>query len=206
MNYNDQILENKAFKFAKQLMYNIAIGIVIILAFCLLFVYAFHYRPYKVLTGSMHPSIKVGDLVVVHKADEYKVGDVLKFDRTETKNFPTVHRLIAIKGDTYVCHGDNVGYHLNFENKEDWSWEDEAKAAEGKTLAELKEIGGPDYQDMTIDQIEGKVVTTVANYGTYIDFIAEHKMLFIAIVVGLWCISSVVQNEIEMRNARRLEY
>lgn len=205
MNYNDDILENKAFKFAKQLMYNIAIGIVIILAFCLLFVYAFHYKPYKVLTGSMYPSIKVGDMVVVHSAKEYKVGDVLKFDITESETLPTVHRLIAIKGDTYVCHGDNVGYQYGA-GQENWTWQQEAEIASTKTLEELRSEASGLYQFMTIDKIEGKVVTTIANYGTYVDFIANHKMLFIAIVVGLWCISAVAQNEIEMRNARRLEY
>lgn len=205
MNYNDQILENKAFKFAKQLMYNIAIGIVIILAFCLLFVYAFHYRPYKVLTASMHPAMKVGDMVVVHSAKEYKVGDVLKFDQSGTGNLPTVHRIIAIKDGTYVCHGDNVAFQYQGEN-ETWTWKQEAAVAEGKTLAQLREEDKALYQYVTPNQVEGKVVTTIANYGTYVDFISQHKMLFITIVVGLWCISFVAQNEIEMRNARRLEY
>lgn len=203
MNYNDQILENKAFKFVKQLFYNIAISVVIVLAVCLLFVYAFHYMPYKVLTASMYPSIKVGDMVVVHKADEYKVGDVLKFDQSGNDGLPTVHRIIAIKEGIYVCHGDNVAYQYKGTN-ENWGWKDEAKVAEGKTLAELKREGSALYQYVKPDQIEGKVVTVAAHYGDYVDFISAHKMLFITIILGLWCFTYVVQTELEIKRARRL--
>lgn len=199
MNYNDQILENKAFKFVKQLFYNIAIGIVIILAVCLLFVYAFHYRPYKVLSGSMHPSIKVGDMVVVHKANEYKVGDVIKFDQTESATLPTVHRLIAVKDNVYVCHGDNVVY--SHSANEDWK--EEAEAIKDMTLTEIKN-SSHDYQYVEASQIEGKVVVVAANYGDYIDFISAHKMLFITIILGLWCFTYVVQTELEIKRARRL--
>ncbi len=205
MNYNDQILENKAFKFAKQLIYNLAIGIVIILAVCLIFVYAFQFRPYKVLTGSMEPEIKVGDMVVVHSAKEYKVGDVLKFDQTSSGNLPTVHRLIAIKDDVYICHGDNVGF--QYGSAEDgWTWQQEADAIKDKSLEQVRTEASALYQYVSANQIEGKVVTNIANYGTYVDFIAEHKMLFITIILGLWCFTYVAQNEIEMRNAKRLVY
>lgn len=199
MNYNDQILENKAFKFVKQLFYNIAISVVIVLAVCLLFVYAFHYMPYKVLTGSMYPSIKVGDMVVVHKSNEYKVGDVLKFDQTETAQLPTVHRLVAIKDGKYICHGDNVDY--SFSTNE--SWKEEADALSNMTLAEIQS-GSHNYQYVDAEDIEGKVVTTLANYGTYLDFIAQHKILFITIILGLWCFTYVVQTELEIKRARRL--
>lgn len=202
MNYNDQILDNKAFKFAKQLIYNLAISICIILAVCLVFVYGFHYRPYNVITGSMEPVINVGDMVIVHSAKEYKVGDVLKFDEHDGQ-LPTVHRIIAIKDGVYVCHGDNTNYSLN-DGNENWTWQQEAEIAATKTLEELR---GGNYQFVDTrdgDTVEGKVVAVVANYGTYINFISEHKVLFITIVLGLWCFTYVVQNEIEIRKARRL--
>lgn len=202
MNYNDEILENKAFKFTKQLIHNIAISFVIILAVCLVLVYAFRFRPYKVLTGSMEPSIKTGDMVVVHTAEEYKVGDILKFDQTGTGGLPTVHRLIGIKDGIYICHGDNVGY--QYSSNEDW--QEEAKAIEDKTLAQVRSEATALYQYVEAGQIEGKVVTVAANYGTYIDFISAHKVLFITIILGIWCFTYIVQNEIEMRNTRRLEY
>lgn len=200
MNYNDGILENKAFKFVKQLLYNIAVSICIILAFCLFFVYVFHYRAYDVLSGSMMPAIRKHDLVVVHKANEYKVGDVIKFDQTETESLPTVHRVIAIKDGVYVCHGDAVAFTTNSAGGK--NWRDVAESIKDMSLDQIKEeISNNQY--VTINQIEGKVVGTLANYGVYINFIGEHKVLFITMIVGLWCITMVFQNEIEMTKARR---
>ena len=203
MNYNDQILENKAFKFAKQLIYNLAIGIVIILAVCLIFAYGLQYRAYNVITPSMSPVIKVGDLVVVHSAKEYKVGDVLKFDQHDGK-LPTVHRIIAIKDGVYVCHGDNNQY--QFGGSSNWTWQQEADVMKDKSLEEIDEVLNQKVDIRNGDTIEGKVVTTIDNWGTYINFIAEHKMLFITIILGLWCFTYVAQNELEMRNAKRLVY
>lgn len=203
MNYNDQILENKAFKFAKQLIYNLAIGIVIILAVCLIFVYAFHFRPYIVLSDSMYPIYKqYVTVVIVHPEKEYKVGDVPKFRMGS--DTPVVHRIIAIKGDTYVCHGDAVrDDHVYTDDK---TWQDIAELANNMSLEEIQNGAIPNCQFIKLDQIEGKVVTTIDNWGTYINFIAEHKILFITIILGLWCFTYVAQNEIEMRNAKRLVY
>ncbi len=198
MNYYDGILENKAFKFVKQLLYNIAVSICIILAFCLLFVYGFKFKPYNVLTGSMEPAIGVDDLVIVHSSKEYKVGDVLKFDQTGDNKLPTVHRLIGIKEGYYICHGDNTNYSYSV-NKD---WHEEADAIKDMSYEELR-AGSNNYQYVTANQIEGKVVGTLTNYGKYIDFIGKHKVLFITMIVGLWCITMVFQNEIEMSKARR---
>lgn len=203
MNYNDQILENKTFKFVKQLIFNLALSVCIVLAVCLVFAYAFNYRAYNVLTGSMEPSIQIGDLVVVHKADEYKVGDVLKFDQTETSTLPTVHRIIAIKDGTYVCHGDNVQYIYSLENQ---SQEEESQIASTKDLATLRTEGSGIYQFVTIDQVEGKVVATLSNYGSYVTFISNHKVLFITIILGIWCFTYTISNEIEIKQAHRMEY
>ncbi len=203
MNYNDQILENKAFKFVKQLFYNIAISVVIVLAVCLLFVYAFHYMPYKVLTPSMYPVIKVGDMVVVHKADEYKVGDVLKFDQHDGK-LPTVHRIIGIIDGVYICHGDNNQYQFYNGNPQDWTWQQEAEIVKGKSLSEIDRTLNQLVSTANGDTIEGKVVITAAHYGDYVDFISAHKMLFITIILGLWCFTYVVQTELEIKRARRL--
>ncbi len=203
MNYNDQILDNKAFKFAKQLIYNLAISICIILAVCLVFVYGFHYRPYNVVSPSMTPEIGVGDMVIVHSKKEYKVGDVLKFDEHDGK-LPTVHRIIAIRDGVYICHGDAV--HDERVYTDDKTWQDMVELAKDMTYEEIKEnIPNCQYIDERDgDTVEGIVVAVVANYGTYINFISEHKVLFITIVLGLWCFTYVVQNEIEIRKARRL--
>ncbi len=46
MNYNDQILENKSFNFFKQLMYNLALSICIMLVGVLILVYGFKFALY----------------------------------------------------------------------------------------------------------------------------------------------------------------
>lgn len=206
MNYNDQILENKAFNFFKQLMYNIALAICIMLVGVLIAVYVFKYNLYKVQSPSEAPHLNVGDVVVVKAQDEYKVGDLIKFDEA---NYPTTHRLIGImkQGNTtyYICHGDNVD-NLDGTEKTESDWKDDAKFIQNliDQNVSITEIQSYNVQTPTEKEVEGKVVATMRGYGTYIEFIKEHYMLFISLVAGIWCISSVVQNEIDMKKSRRL--
>lgn len=209
MNYNDQILENKPFNFFKQLMYNIALAICIMLVGVLILVYGFKFGLYEVLTGSEEPYLPTGCMVVVKPQDDYKVGDIIKFDMTG--NLPTTHRLIAIleeNGTTYyICHGDNVnnldGTDSNQTNDDDKILVDEM-IENGATIAEINQKFGVLIQTPTKKHIEGKVVGHIDNYGTYFQFIKGHYMLLVALVAGIWCISSVVQNEIDMKKCRRL--
>lgn len=190
MNYSDEILENKAFNFFKLLMYNIVLAICIILVVCLVLVYGFKFRPYEVLSDSMAPTFTTGDLVVVKAQDEYKVGDVLKFDY---QGIPTTHRLLEIREvdntSYYLCHGDNVN-DLTTEDVNAMTWEEI--------------VDDTSVQRIKIDQIEGKVVTSFNNWGTYFNFIGDHKLLLIAIILSIWCVSATVQNEIDYKKDRRL--
>lgn len=71
----------------------------------------FGISPLTVLTNSMHPFIKAGDLVFIKKVDpaEVKENDVITFKKTTTK-FIT-HRVISIKKQDghigFVTKGDN---------------------------------------------------------------------------------------------------
>lgn len=58
-----------------------------------------------VATGSMSGTIEEGDLIVVRKADEYKVGDVVTF-LIDGDKIPTTHRIIRISGDKFYTKGD----------------------------------------------------------------------------------------------------
>ena len=205
MIYKDGLFENKAFTFFKQLMYNIATSICIILLVVLIMVFGFKYRLYEVLSDSQVPTYKTGDLVVVKGQSDYHVGDIIKYD---LKGTPTTHRCIAIVKDSagttyYVCHGDNV---QSMPDAEDDSWQANAKALEGKSY---EEIANDSYiyalvQMPKKENIEGKVVAYVANYGTYFKFVKSHSALLIALGLGVWCISMCYQNEMEMKKARRL--
>ena len=209
MYYSDEILENKSFNFFKQLMYNIVVAICIILAVCLILVYGFKFRPYEVLSNSQAPYFTVGDMVIVKGQDSYEVGDIIKFDHN---GVPTTHRLIAIKeyqGTTYyICHGDNV-QNTDGSYDHDYQWEIDRLA--DMTYEEI--LNGTDENDtklvinvqiVTEADIEGKVVASLNNWGSYFSFINAHKLLIIAIIVSVWCVSATVQNELDIRRTRRL--
>ena len=209
MNYNDQILENKAFNFFKQVMYNIALAICIVLVGVLIMVYGFKIRLYEVLSDSQAPQFVKGDMVLVKAQNEYKVGDIIKFDNN---GFPVTHRLIAIANrggvDYYICHGDNVQSADPNNGAETAAWQHDAAYVQSliddnKTIEEIGTTA-QNLQIVKLNQIEGTVITHFNNYGTYIQFIKTHYMLLIALVAGIWCISSTVQNEIDIKRCRRL--
>lgn len=209
MNYNDQILDNKPFNFFKQLMYNIALSICIMLVGVLILVWGFKFRLYEVLSDSQAPYFVKGDMVIVKEQKDYKVGDIIKFNNN---GLPVTHRLIAIltEGgkDYYICHGDNV-QNADGSYTDESGWHDDRDFVnglwnEGKTLAQIQSVCGATIQVMTSDKIEGEVIAHIDNYGTYFKFIQDHWGLLVALVAGIWCISSTVQNEIDMKKCGRL--
>lgn len=210
MNYSDQILENKAFNLFKQLMYNLAVSICIMLLGVLVLVYGFKFKLYNVESDSQAPYFYQWDMVVVKAQQKYEVGEILKFDHD---GLPAAHRLIYISKPAddgkvyYVFHGDAVN---DLDGSEvDYKWEDDYEYVKNKVEVDGVKVYELDDKDVTIqchtiEDIEGKVVGHVSNYGGYFTFIKEHYMLFIALVAGIWCISSVVQNELEMKRSLRL--
>lgn len=64
----------------------------------------FGYYFYRVLSGSMEPSIEIGDYVLVKEDDDLVVGDVITYK--VDNNFIT-HRIVDITSDTIVTKGDN---------------------------------------------------------------------------------------------------
>lgn len=55
-----------------------------------------------VMSGSMSPTLEVGDLVVVQEKDDYEVGDVVVY---QSGSKLIVHRIIARAGDQVVTQG-----------------------------------------------------------------------------------------------------
>lgn len=69
------------------------------------------YSPLIVLTDSMYPNIKSGDLIIVHeaKASEIRVNDVISFFDPESDSGSSVvtHRVVAILADgSFTTKGD----------------------------------------------------------------------------------------------------
>lgn len=58
-----------------------------------------------VVSGSMAPTIKVNDVVLVRKAQAstYQKGDIVTY---KSESFPVTHRIQSIKGDTVITKGD----------------------------------------------------------------------------------------------------
>ena len=63
----------------------------------------FGYGCAVVLSGSMEPNLMIDDLIFVKEQDTYQVDDIVVF---QDEGSLTVHRLIAIDGETAVTKGD----------------------------------------------------------------------------------------------------
>ena len=208
MNYNDSILENKEFAFFKQLIYNIALSVCVLLLLAIILVYGFNFKLYHVMSDSESPIFTKGDMVVVKKQDKYEIGDIVQFKYA--LDDPVAHRLIGIKADAngvnhYIFHGDAVGSANPINSGKTAHWKDDAAYVANLTLEDVKDGKAWNCQVTTEKEIWGEVVCWFENYGNYFNFIKSHKLLIITIVVGIWSINGVIQNELEMRKSRRLE-
>ena len=215
MNYNDQILENKPFNFTKQLIFNIALSICIMLAIWLVVGYTCGYGNYNVLSRSEQPYLMKGDLAIIQKTNKFEVGDLLHFKMIE--KIPgiigdtAVHRLIRIveyNGETYyICHGDNDTYEVegSYHKPNSGGYQDDIDYINTLSVQEiwnrsdLNNIQRVHHKDAL-----GKVVMSVSGLGDYFSFVEDNTALFITMVIGVWCVSSVIQTTIDINKTRRL--
>ena len=58
-----------------------------------------------VTTGSMSGTIEDGDMIVVKKSDEYKIGDIITF-LPAGDSIPTTHRIIRVNDGKFYTKGD----------------------------------------------------------------------------------------------------
>lgn len=63
----------------------------------------FNYYIFNVTSGSMEESIHVGDYIIVKKANDFKVNDIVTYQKD---NYFITHRIIEIDGDKVVTKGD----------------------------------------------------------------------------------------------------
>lgn len=63
----------------------------------------FGYGMSVVLSGSMEPTLSVGDLLVVRAQRSYEVGDMVVYQSGRT---PVVHRIVSAEDDTFTTRGD----------------------------------------------------------------------------------------------------
>ncbi|MEU1287112.1 signal peptidase I [Kitasatospora sp. NPDC005856] len=83
----------------------LALGLVLMVGgFALI---AIDYRPYKIPTASMHPTLRAGDTVLARKADGGDIGrgDVVVFRDQAWGSELMVKRVVAVGGDTVATTG-----------------------------------------------------------------------------------------------------
>lgn len=56
-----------------------------------------------VLSGSMEPTLSVGDLLIIQERESYNTGDIVVYQSGST---PVVHRIVAISDGTVITRGD----------------------------------------------------------------------------------------------------
>lgn len=58
-----------------------------------------------VVTGSMEPTIKSGEMIIIKELDEYNIDDIITY--REDKNFLVTHRIVNKYENKYETKGDN---------------------------------------------------------------------------------------------------
>jgi len=96
-----------------KIIYYIFIAFIVVIALLLVisvFPITGNYKIMIVQSGSMAPAIKMGSIVVVKPADDYKIGDVITFGPYTRTKAPTSHRIYDIKVTegqaVYITKGD----------------------------------------------------------------------------------------------------
>ena len=139
-----------------KLVYYIFVAFIAIIAILLIvsvFPITGNYKLMIVQSGSMTPAIKIGSIVVVKPAEDYKIGDIITFGSYTRTKAPTTHRIYEIKvqgGEpSYITKGDANN--------------------------------APDQREITKRDILGKVLFSVPYFGYVVDF--SKKPLGFALII-----------------------
>ena len=64
------------------------------------------FRAYVIMTDSMNPTLKNGDIVIVHKDSKIEAGNIVTYKKQETSETIT-HRISRTTKDGYITKGDS---------------------------------------------------------------------------------------------------
>ena len=96
-------------KIAYKVLISICILLVIINILSYFNISFFDFRIFKIASGSMEPYLKVNDIIIIKKSNNYKVNDVVTYKLD--KEYIT-HRIVEIDDEKIITKGD-------FNNTED---------------------------------------------------------------------------------------
>ena len=88
------------------------------------------YSILVVLTGSMEPTIKAGEMILIKEKDEYQVGDIVTY--IDEDAYFITHRITQINGNECITRGDN-------NNLEDFGFD--IKSIQGSVVYHSKILG-----------------------------------------------------------------
>lgn len=141
----------------------------------------FGYKSFIIISGSMEPTIMTGDAIFVKEVpeSEIKVNDIISFKEKDGENI-TTHRIIEIKEEDGIKKYKTKGDNNN---------------AEDKNLT-------------TYNQIEGKYLFKINNFGT-ISNILQNKIFLIILsilIIFIYWYSKRLKDKKQIRRQKRLEY
>lgn len=85
------------------LFYILVILILIIKLLNILHISFFGYQMFTVVSGSMQPTIKVGDIILIKKQDNYFVNDIVTYKNDDDY---ITHRIVGVNELNVVTKGD----------------------------------------------------------------------------------------------------
>jgi len=99
----------KIFKIGYYILIGVIVAVALLLIVSVLPITG-NYKVMTVISGSMEPKIKMGSVVVVKPAADYKIGDIITFGPYSKTKSPTTHRIYDIKVEggqpVYITKGD----------------------------------------------------------------------------------------------------
>lgn len=169
MNYHSNIKSSPEFALAKNITYNLVLSIFLTLIIAVLSIHIFGLRLDIVLSDSMSPTFYKDDIVIVKEFKDYKIGDIVEFDRGVSK--PVTHRIVkkdVVNGvSIYTTQGD----------------------ANDK----------PEEYTITNDVINGKVIAIIEDGNHIYEYFKKNYFLLIDLLLGVWALTSTLNGELEMR-------
>lgn len=140
----------------------------------------FGYKSFVIMSGSMEPTIKKGDAILVKEVpeEEIRINDIISFTIQNKTN--VTHRVIGIAEENgkrkYTTKGDNN----NTEDKE----------------------------RITYEQIDGKYQFKISQFGIVINLLKSKitLMILVGIMIFIACYKSKIKKRKEQRKEKRKKY
>lgn len=140
----------------------------------------FGYKSFVIMSGSMEPTIKKGDAILVKEVpeEEIRINDIISFTIQNKTN--VTHRVIGIAEENgkrkYTTKGDNN----NTEDKE----------------------------RITYEQIDGKYQFKISQFGIVINLLKSKitLMILVGIMIFIACYKSKIKKRKEQRKEKRKRY